>query len=215
LVADEHTGTTLNDASGNGEDGSINGVTPNNTAGVDGRRAMLWDGANDYGSWYTANINTAFDGSEGSMIIWVKAIDANFWTDNSTRWFVRVRGSTGGGSVHTMWLQKTSANNVSWQRQANGSTQGFNESQTPTGWFSMGMTWSETDDELKMYYNGDLRDTDSSIASWTDTTLQSNTVALGSQQNTSGVEVMDGWLQHFAVWDTPLSEAQMSMIGRP
>ena len=101
----ETSGSTAYDVSGNGRNGAYTGVTLADAAGPKGGSAPLFDGANDYVNLYSTSLRDAFNGAEGSFLLWYKLYNSGVWTDGAGRYFYNFAAD---GSNYIR-LSKTSA----------------------------------------------------------------------------------------------------------
>ena len=67
----EGSGSTVEDSSGNGYDGSYTGVTWDGETFL-GDAVPYFDGANDYANVYSAGLQSAVDFEEGCILAWCK-----------------------------------------------------------------------------------------------------------------------------------------------
>jgi hypothetical protein len=104
-----------------------------------------------------------------------------------------------------------SGDQVQFAKRSNGTTEQNNyDTGGPSGWFHMAMAWDDTD--LKAYFNG-VKVVSVSDTGWTDTSLDTNNVRIGSL-NSSQTGAFDGNIMHYAVYDTMLSGPQIGVLGR-
>lgn len=152
----ERPGTlTALDSSGNSRNGLYSAANPNimlaQNAGPYGGQVPQFSPANT--SWidaYSASFGAAANGAEGAAFIIVKA-DPTMWGDGIQHWFWIMRAS----ATYYLALQKWSTNDQVRLRRFTVSTDistGFSIS-TPL-WFCIGMDWSDSAGETKLYING-------------------------------------------------------------
>ena len=82
-------------------------------------------------------------------------------------------------------------------------------STTMDGFNMLGMTWSKTNERVRYYIDGNMFHTDPDLGAWVGTP---NRVVIGAT-DANPLNPYGGWLQHFALFDTELSEVQMESIG--
>ena len=204
----ETAGTAVADSSGNGRSGTATGVTwvP---AGPNGARAASFDGVNDLVNVYSAGLAGAFNGDEGSLLLWCRAANADVWADGSFRRLVYF----GADADNEIFCDKTNSGSVRLYREGDGtadyaSTDG---AALGTAWHCLAMTWSATADENRYYLDGALLDTDTGLGSW-DGALSNTLTTLGAYTTTPAM-VWHGDLALVALWDTPLTGGEMAALG--
>ena len=65
----------------------------------DGRICPSYNGTTSYTDIYSAALAGAFNGAEGTLMIWAKVSAAGVWTDAASRYLVRLRADA-NNSVH-------------------------------------------------------------------------------------------------------------------
>jgi hypothetical protein len=203
----ETSGSTADNAEGTAaRDGTYTGVTLNSSTGPDGQPVGLWDGANDYCDIFSLNFRAAFDGAEGTMLLWAKVSGAGVWTDGSTRNICTLRVN----SNNKLGMGRPAGNNHFSYSYASGGTPFviLKEGISETGWMSMAITWSETADEMKAFYNGVQEgSTQTGLGTWAGDLADDRTI-LGATITTP-TSVWSGYLAHAALWSSPLTPAQI------
>jgi hypothetical protein len=117
----------------------------------DGNTAPQFDGTNDYISLTTAALLANLDGNEGTLLAWRKVANAGVWTDGSNRYTVYIADDSDFSD--SLQFRKTNVNNeIQFQRDP-PFKQVFGNGGAPTGWEFVGITWSDTADELKAWQN--------------------------------------------------------------
>jgi hypothetical protein len=173
----------------------------------------LFDGANDFANIYTATFRDAFDGSEGTAMIWCRVFNVGVWTDGSTRRSYNFRVDVNNRVI----MGRDAANN---RNQSNYIAGGANEQQnmdglTSTDWMHVGVTWSISsgvNGEVKHYLDGSQNGvTDTALGVWAGNLDNTRTVIGAS--STVPIFVWYGWLAHCAVWDTALSAATIADLA--
>lgn len=197
-VADNLEGTAA-------RDGAYTGVTLGSSTFSNGNPVPLFDGANDFVNIYSASLNGAFNGAEGTLAVWIKVFDASVWPDGSPRYFVHI--AVNGSNL--VEVSKGSSNNVVAEYIAGGVAEVFQITPiTATGWIHFALTWSVAADEAKFYRDGALADTTATgLGTWAGA-LASNLCVIGASNSTPS-NAMHGYEGHAAVWNTPLSAAQI------
>lgn len=147
----ESSGTVAYDKSSNAHNGVYTGVDLANTAApIRGMRAPLF-GTGDLLNIYSASLNTAFDGQEGTMIAWCKVSEAAIWTNGT----VGVIFSTYADNNNRIYLRRSTTNNrIEFGYMAGGTNSGVSTAVTATtDWFQLALTWSKANDRLIRYQN--------------------------------------------------------------
>ncbi len=81
----EVAGSVAYDFSGNARHGAYTGVTLGKTGIGDGDTCPFFDGANDFVNIYSVSLRDAFNGAEGTAMIWAKVFNVGVWTDGAYR----------------------------------------------------------------------------------------------------------------------------------
>lgn len=203
----ETTGTNAADSSGNGYDGTYVGPTVGALTGPDSEPAPSFDGNNDTVTLNVAGLKAAFGGPEGTLLMWLKVRDVSVWTDSTTRILFDARSL---GPTNFVKIQRKSSNNNMLFAYRSGSV---DKELTLTGksdtdWVSMGATWSEGSDEIRVYWNGVQEGaTLTGLGVWG---AQPDEITIGGR---AGATVWDGGLALVPLWDAALSPAKMLSIG--
>lgn len=203
----EAAGSQAMDLSGKGRHGTHAGVT----LGQHKQQftCPFYDGANDYMDAYCESFRDAFDGAEGSVIVWGKVYDAGVWTDGAGHALMELRVD----AQNRIRILKAIANNrlnVSYesgniveQRQLDGVTS--------TDWMCVGMSWSKStgvSGEVRFFVDGVQEGaTEVGLGVWAGN-LAVTTTVIGAG-STVPVLVWHGWLAHCAVWDVAVSPREM------
>lgn len=206
----EASGTTIVDESGNGRNGTYTAATLAQPGIGDGRTAASFNGSTSWGNLFTAGLQGAFSGPEGTAIVWFKASGAGIWTDGTIRRFLTLQVD---GSNRVL-LQRTGGNNqIQGSYVAGGTTKSVTV--TTAGeltWLQLAMTWSKSADQVKVYFNGAQSGaTQTGLGTWAGSLL-STTTLLGAATQTP-TSVWSGLLAHAAIWATPLSAAQIASLA--
>ena len=210
----ELTGSTATDQSAEGNDGSYTGVTLANILGPDGvNYAPFFDGANDFNDFYSAGFNSDYSGTEGTMAIWCKVTNSGVWTDGENR-----RGMFFGNTGYTniVSLAKSGNNNefTFVYKAANGDTVSVTKSSlTTTAWFHVAITWSDSGNVVKAYYNGTQEGSDQAMTDTWNGTLNSDYCNIGCRNNDVPDKMWDGYLAHGAIWKTALTDAEIATLA--
>lgn len=203
----ESAGPTIQDASGNGRNGTYTNVTLGATGIGDGNTAATYNGTTSKGDVFSASLAAAINGSEGTIMAWGIVNAAGVWTDGATRQLLEI----GDGAGNRLTLQKTTTNN---QLALNYRAGAANAQTTITfsglAFFHLALTWSVAANQVKAYINGAQSGATLTIpGAWG----AAPTRAFIGSRTTTPNDVWSGSLAHVAVWNTPLSAAQIANLA--
>ena len=206
----ELTGTTANDYSSRSNNGSFSGVTLDSANAIDGKRTPSFDGINDFVNIYTGGFASDFNGAEGAVMVWIKVANVGVWTDGTTDYIFNARVN----NSNYIRITKMSLNSTLIMSYVAGGTA---QSKTQnafsyTGWLSIGISWSATNDEVKFYVNNYLIDTQTGLGTWSGS-LGATTSVFGAF-NIFGSIPWNGYLSSCAIWKDVLTESQMFEVSR-
>lgn len=206
----EASGTNADDRSGNDHDGEYTGVTLADEPGIgDGRRAPLFDGANDYVDVYSAGLASAFDGSEGSIVFWAKVEVSSVWEDGSNHTPITFLVD---GSNYVRIRKRTTNNTLTWEYVAGGNAKTITSTSSSTAWLPLGITWSASGDAVKGYLDGSEVGSESSLGTWSGSPSSTRSV-IGATSNTPA-EPWQGYIAHAQLYDAALTATQISNLSR-
>lgn len=205
----EASGATATDESGNGRSGSYSNVTLG-VAGIgDGRTAASFNGTTSLANMFTASLQGAFNGQEGTIAAWLKVANAGVWTDAATR----AAALFSVNAANLIRLRKNGTNNtIACVYVAGGTSKTVAKASfSPTTFFHIAMTWSKAADQMIFYINGAQEGA-------TQTGLGTFAGALGATTAVVGAESTaaaqwNGSIAHAALWATPLSAAQIATLA--
>jgi len=202
-------GNIAHDRSPQGNNGTYTGVILNQPGIGDSRASPFFDGVNDFVNTYSAALNADFDGDEGTISVWARVANVGVWTDGVSREIVRFLGDAN----NDIFIQRTGApnNTLGCYRRAGGVNKGRFPVSTTTDWFHVVMTWSVTSDQLRVFFN-----TIESLPAQVGlnvfgSALNANQTLIGAGSQVP-VQVWHGWIAHLAVWNIPLSPAQIERL---
>jgi len=188
------------------QNGAHVGVTLGEPGIGDGMTCPYYDGTNDYTNVLTAPFAAAFNGSEGSLMIWWKQ-HASAFNDAVIRRAVMLYVDAQNHVI----LNKTGTN-ANWQMnyRAGNVLESSNLllAATRTEWSCSVMTWSFTGDAVRYYDAGLNYETDTVLGVWAGA-LPS---AIIGATNTTPTGSYYGWLAHCAVWNRALSAGECDML---
>lgn len=147
----EPSGVTAYDISGRGHHGVHTGVTLGETGIGDGHTSPLYDGTNDFTNIYSAGLGADFNGAEGTLMIWAKVANAGVWTDGTFDTPVDFKVDV---SNRVVFSKRNVDNRTQCFYIAGGTTDSVVITMSLTGWFSLAMTWSASNDEVIVYLDG-------------------------------------------------------------
>lgn len=208
---DETSGSNARCMVNPAQDGTYTGVTlANNSTGPFGTPAPYFDGANDHCDIYSAALAAAFNGSEGSAVMWARVANAGVWTDGTHDYVLQLYVD----ADNAVFMRKTDVNNsLLWRYEAGAVV----ESRTTAGhsdtdWIHMGITWSKTNDEVRPYKNGVQEGaTMDTLGNWAGA-LSAVNCYIGAW---AGLNQWHGWLAHCAVWNRALGAGEIADLANP
>lgn len=205
------SGATATDESGNGRNGAyVNSPTLNQTGIGDGRPAPNFPGVNQCVNVFTAGLQGAFNGAEGTIAGWFKVSAAGDWTDGSNHWIMRLLAD----ASNLLYIAKTTVNGrLEYVYTAGGTQEQIRQGSTSaTGWCHVALTWSKSADEVKAYFNGAQTQATSTTLGVFAGSLNSSSCVVGASDATGGFP-WKGQLAHWAVWTSPLSGATIANLA--
>lgn len=205
------SGSVATDIGGRGLNGAYTAVTLGQTGIGDGRTAASFDGSTSFVNWYSAGLASAFNASEGTLMVWGKVSAAGVWSDTTVRYlsFFRVDGNNQVG------LNKSAtANRLTAVYAAGGTANLINITTSPTAFFHFGITWSKAADQVIVYLNGAQQGaTLTGLGTWVGA-LPSTGVTVGSQQTTPS-NVWSGTLAHAVLLNRAATAAEFAAATVP
>jgi len=198
-IADNYEGTVA-------RDGTYANVTLGQSGIGDGNTCPLFDGTNGYVDIYSASLATAFDGDEGTFMIWFKVFNAGVWTDGAER---RINNLEVDGSNRIILRKDSGNNSMSFYHFGGGDNELItNSPYSPTGWVSVALTWSLSSDATKAYYAGSqVGGTQSGLSAWVGA-LQNGYTFIGADFP-AVTRPWHGYLAHCGIWTKELTGAQI------
>ena len=137
------------DYSGLGHDGAYTAVTLGQP-GVPGfgMSSAGYDGATSFNNIYSASLNTAFDGAEGTILAWAQVANVGVWTDAANRRIARCRAD-----ANNVIEISIGVNLVDFNYRAGGVTDLVQVNTTTLDYFVAAIVWSATSDTVDGYLN--------------------------------------------------------------
>jgi hypothetical protein len=210
---DEASGSVAACRVNSAQNGTYTGVTlANDATGPFGTPAPYFDGTNDYVNIYSATLSGAFDRDTGSLAQWIKVYNVGVWTDGSARTTLYLRDD----ASNYFSLSKPINSRFYWLRRAAATNQAMAKNGiAETDWIHVALTWDQTAEELKAYYNGVQEGaTQSGLLAWTGGGLNNTQAAIGAG-STVPASVWHGYLAHPALWDRVLPAASIAALANP
>jgi hypothetical protein len=203
----ETTGVTALDLSGNGLNGTyrntagtLNGVTLAQPGAEPGGKAAYFDGTNGYCNIYSAGLASAFNGAEGSMIIWTKA--DSIFTDNTDRIVFRVRVDVN----NRIEFVKGVNNVLQIYVVIGGTAHGWVLTNT-TDWTQLIFTWSKSGNKTYVYQNGNQIGDPSTCETWAGA-LAANANCIGAGATTPA-SFWKGRAAHGMILNRPITQSEV------
>lgn len=181
------------------QNGTYSNVTLGQPGIGDGNTCPDFNGTNSVNNIYSATLNTNYDPTLGSIVIWGK-VEAAAWTDGLIRTLAYVSADAQNyvnvfkSSVNGRLEVRYRANSVTEIVQINGLN--------TTDWFLLGMTWNVAGDRVRCYYNGAQSGGDQSgLGVWVGA-LAAAGCSIGAAPGPSSL--WDGPIAHCSLYDTEL-----------
>ena len=210
----ETAGGVANDYSPEENDGTFVGVDLANAAGPDFEGVLVpyFDGANDYNDIETAGLEADFNGSELTMLLWLKVNNAGIWTDGTIRraWNMQMTGGVGDNNIRLERLNSDNTFRVIYQ--ANSTNEIFDITMSDTDWFVIALRVSASEDTAKVFKDGSQEGaTQTALGSWSGSF--SNTV-IGSTAVVPS-NVWNGWIAHGMIYAEAIPDAVIAYLSDP
>jgi len=152
---DEVSGTVAKDVSGSSRNGTHTaGVVPASTGAPGGKFAPLYPESNSNTDLYSASLASAFNGAEGTMSLWIKPVDAGVWTDATQRYAIWLQADA--NNLVVFQRNNSADRNCSFAQRAGGTWKSDTVYLDGTGWKHLAITWSASNDRVRLYINGAL-----------------------------------------------------------
>lgn len=210
LPLDDTAGATARDLSGNGRTGAYTGVALANAPGPNlGKNYPFWDGGNtDYVNWYSASLAAAFDGNEGSLLIWAKAQNIGMWSDGIYRRIVEL----GGGAQYVRISRHgATAGRLYVEHKCPTSALVNIDTGSPTAWFHVAITWSKIAGKVYVYFNGAQVGAPVSLVINSTITLVNTTTVIGASAITP-TNCFSGWLGDAIILNRPATGVEIDEV---
>lgn len=202
---DELTGTVATDRSGHARNGVYKGSGEpllNQAGSGDGNGAPLWDASNDYANLALSGVPAAFNGTEGSLSVWLNAnVDAS-----------RYAFFLSADANNQVYIRKqATANQLICVHNGGGNGKTAVLTLTLNAWYHLVWTWSLAAGIARVWVNGALG---SGPAAGLGTFVGTPTVAVIGASNASGASAWGGKLAHLALFTSALKVGSVSVLAR-
>lgn len=208
------SGTTATDESGNGRSGAYSNVVLGQPGIGDGRpSAQFTIAASGWMNAYSASLAAAWNGQEFTIAYWCKPTS---WSGSP---FHRPFTFRADGN-NQITAGNGSANTLTTTYIAGGTSKAINITTSTLAWFFYAITISKTADAMKVYFY------DSATPATPLAQIGSTQTGLGTYVGTldptlcqvgcagaTPMNFLDGWMQHVALWNTPLSLTQLAALA--
>ncbi|NIV36430.1 MAG: hypothetical protein GWN58_45440 [Anaerolineae bacterium] len=209
-ILGEHLDSTAICQINRNQNGTYTATTLGNAGIGDGQVCPSFDGAASYVDVYSATLDAAFDGAEGTLSIWGKVSDVGVWTDGAGRRLVRLWVDSNN---YIQIIRSTVDNRLFYDYKAGGTAKGVAvNGLSETGWMHLAETWSATADEMKAFYNGaQTGATQSGLGAWAGSL--DNTMTIIGAESTVPAGLWKGYGAHVALWASVLTPAQIASLA--
>ena len=194
------------------QNGAYTGVTLGQPGIGDGRTSPLFDGLTDYVDIFSATLAGVFNGSEISVVIWVKPYTSGVWNDGSNRRPFGLLSDTN----NRIYSLNDGAETMEYTTRAGGTWDSVSVSSAAYGalWQMLAITKSKTADAVKAwrYVSGSGGQTGTTQ---TGLGIYANALSdarIGSLASSTG-HLWYGWLAHCMLWDSALAEATLAALA--
>jgi hypothetical protein len=185
-----------------------NGVTLGSSSGTGGHstNAYTFDGSDDYVNIYSSDLNSVFNQQEGTAIVWAKVANSGIWSDNATRNIINVRAD----ASNMFGIQKSTDSKIYGAYIAGGTQQNVSFSTTTTDWFMTAISWSKSNNQFKVYFNGvQTGATQTGLGTWTGN-LSSTASLIGNIQTAN--QTWSGMINDTRLYTRALSADEIASL---
>jgi len=170
----------------------------------DGNTAPYFDGTNDSVNILTVALIAAFNGTTGTVAIWVK-VPAAAWTDGTSRRAVSFQPDA-NNYVYTR--KNLNANQLRHVFLGNAVGGGVNTAHTEIVWMPLAMTWNGA--TMQAYANGVVDGAPLAINAWA---VPLAVAAVIGAWTTVPAEPWQGNLAHCALWNRVLTLSEIQALS--
>jgi hypothetical protein len=172
--------------------------------------AYTFDGTNDNVNIYSSDLNSVFNPNEGTLIAWAKVAGAGVWTDGVGREIARILVDNNNFII---LRRSTTSNTLEAFYSAGGSSKTVSSSAlgATTNWFQVILTWSKSNDQVKVYLNGSqVGSTQTGLGTWVGNIISTQTT-IGAQTS-SGANPWSGQINDVKLFNRALSPSEISTL---
>lgn len=202
----ESAGTVAYDLSGH----AYNGIYDNSVilaqVGIgDGGNSTLMVPAIGAVNVYSAPLAAAFNGQEGTVMVWFKQRNASVLSDGAGR-YCYVLAQDGNNQTY---LSRTATNNqYNFVYVAGGVVRVVNFSSSSVAWQVAHATWSKVGDAYKVYLNATQQGvTQTGLGTYVGSLVNGNAFIGHGGSN------MDGYEAYCGLWNIPLNQTQITALA--
>lgn len=147
-----------------GQNGTPANVTFGSTTSPDGGNAPLFNGTSSSINIDTATLISNFDGTEGTVISFIKVFNAGVWEDTTERQILSLKVD----NENKLRYQRDDTNNrISLNYEANNEGDSHNyDALSSTSWIHLAITWSDSGNAVVYYRDGANKVTDTNSQTW-------------------------------------------------
>lgn len=208
----EESGTTAYDISGNARNAAYGGVTVNTISSPTGKSGVSFDGSNDYINMYSAGLVNAINYQEGSISFGVKMSSGDVWADGETR---RILNLIALNDNEIGIVKDPIANRIVATYKANNITESLIvDSVVYTDWFSVILTWSLSNDRVRLYINKTLSANSSTLGTFTGPSISTATLA-GNYSTSSPTQSWSGYMSDILIVNKEMTQAEVDICANP
>lgn len=197
------SGSQITDYSGNGFHGTHNNVTLGGDTFLNGDPAATFNGTNSFGNVFSSGFASAFNGSEGTLVAWMKIPSP---PEATQRRALRLFGSTG----NEVYLDKPNSSVVRAAFVGSSVSTSKNSSYISNAFIPFVMSWSASSSQFRAFYNGVESGSPATLPTWSGS-LSGGVIGAS---NASGSASWLGSIAHVSVFDYALTPAQVADISQ-
>ena len=206
LPMNEQSGTVAKDLSIQSNAAAYSNAVLYQNGFVSGEKSVYFNGTNSFINLYTTGFRDDFNGAEGSITIGAKLDEA--WSETTERYLIRLYKD---GS-NTVRIRKSNSNRITFEYAAGGTIQTRVLTLSDTGFFTVGVTWSASNDRLRFFYNGVQLGADiTGLGTWSGSLV--STICVIGAASTGAAALWKGWVARYAIWKAELTLPEMLAIG--
>lgn len=190
------------------DDVSVVARSPNGNG--DGRNAPFFDGVNDVNNVYGASLAAAWNGAEGSAMVWARVVSAPVWADATTR---RANYFFADVNNRVFICKITGANTMALYRVGGGTISAQTVTLSDLLWHCYVVTWSQAGNVVRCFLDGAQIGGDlGAIGTWVGA-LGAGNACVGAGTS-AGAEGWSGLAAHAAVWARALTAVEVARLAR-